>query len=225
MAELMLPFRDLLKPAVPFHWDGNLDQLFEESQTVITTEIANGVKIFDKTKSTCLATDWSRDGIGFSLFQKHCLRSPTNLFCCQHGWKITLVGSRFTHPAESRYAPIEGEALAVADALDKARHFVLGCNNLVIAVDHKPLLMIYGDRSLDQISNPRLRNLKEKALRYHFRMVHIPGAKNRATDAISRHPTGNLIPPKMQLSDDVFHISHFTLFPEHSSPTYSWHTF
>ena len=50
-----------------------------------------------------------------------------------------LVGSRFTHPKESRYAPIEGEALAVADALDKARHFVLGCNNLVIAVDHKPL--------------------------------------------------------------------------------------
>ena len=36
-------------------------------------------------------------------------------------------------------------------------------------------------------------------------------AKNRAFDAISRHPTGDLIPPKMQLSDDVFHISHFTL--------------
>ncbi|RUS76716.1 hypothetical protein EGW08_015519 [Elysia chlorotica] len=34
---------------------------------------------------------------------------------------ITLVGSRFTSGAESRYAPIEGEALAVADALDKAR--------------------------------------------------------------------------------------------------------
>ena len=51
---------------------------------------------------------------------------------------MTLVGSRFTHAAESRYAPIEGEALAVADALDKARHFVLGCSNLVVAVDHKP---------------------------------------------------------------------------------------
>ena len=78
----------------------------------------------------------------------------------------------------------------MADALDKARHFVLGCSNLVIAVDHKPLLKIFGDRSLDQISNPRLRNPKEKTLRYHFRMVHIPGAKNRASDAISRHPTG-----------------------------------
>ena len=71
---------------------------------------------------------------------------------------------------------------------------------------------------MDQISNPRLRNLKEKTLRYHFRMVHIPGAKNRASDAISRHPTGNLIPLKMQLSDDVFHISHFTLSPELKIP-------
>ena len=72
------------------------------------------------------------------------------------------MGSRFTHPAESRYAQIVGEALAVADALDKARHFVLGFDNLVVAVDHKPLLKIFGDRSLDQVSNPQLRNLKEK---------------------------------------------------------------
>ena len=106
----------------------------------------------------------------------------------------------------------------MVDALDKARHYVLGCNNLVIAVDHKPLLKTFGDRSLDQISNPRLRNLKEKTIRYHFRMVHIPGTKNRASDAISRHPTGDLIPPKMQLSDDVFHISHFTLSPELNIP-------
>ena len=72
------------------------------------------------------------------------------------------MGSRFTHTAESRYAPIEGEALAVADALDEAGHFVLGCRNLTVTVDHKPLLKIFGDRSLDNVSNTRLRNLKEK---------------------------------------------------------------
>ena len=37
-----------------FHWDDNLDRLFEESKTVIATEIANGVKIFDKTKAEAL---------------------------------------------------------------------------------------------------------------------------------------------------------------------------
>ena len=123
-----------------------------------------------------------------------------------------------THPAESRYATIEGEALAVANSLDKARHFVLGCTNSVIAVDHKPLSKIFEDRSLVQISNPRLRHLKEKTLRYYFRMVHIQEAKNRALDVISRRPTGAPKLPKMQLSDDIFHISHFTLLPDLNIP-------
>ena len=129
-----------------------------------------------------------------------------------------MVGSRFTHAAESRYAPIEGEALAVADALDKARHFVLGCKNLTIAVDHQPLLKIFGDRSLDRISNTRLRNLKEKTLRYRFRMVHIPGVKNRAPDTLSRHPTGDSQPPKMLLKDDVHSTRDDTMIPPHPIP-------
>ena len=104
----MLPFRNLLKPATSFYWNDTLDQLFEESKAAITTEIANGVRIFDKAKPTCLATDWSQHGISFWLFQKHCLCPSTDLFCYRHGWKITLVGSRFTLPAESRYAPIDG---------------------------------------------------------------------------------------------------------------------
>ena len=123
------------------------------------------------------------------------------------------MGSRFTHPAESRYAPIKGEALAVADALDKARHFVLGCRNLTIAVDHRPLLKIFGDRSLDHSCNTRLRNLKEKTLRYHFKMVHIPGVKNRAPDTLSRHPTGDHHPPKMVLHDDIHSIQESTAIP------------
>ena len=114
---------------------------------------------------------------------------------------MTLVGSRFTHSAETRYAPIEGEALVVADALDKARYFVLGCDNLTIAVDHKPLLRILGNRSLEDIPNSRLRNLKEKTLRYRFRVVHIPGAKHRAADCLSRHPYGDQ--DKLYLPDDI----------------------
>ena len=159
------------------------------------------MKIFDKSRPTCLATDWSKQGTGFWLLQKHCKCEGAKPFCCQSGWKTTLVGSRFTHPAESRYAPVEGEALAVADALDKARYFVLGCNDLIVAVDHKPLLKIFGDRSLENISNSHLRNLKEKTLRYRFRMVHLPGLLHRAADSVSRHPTGDA--EKMTLIDDT----------------------
>ena len=70
--ERMLPFRDLLKTGSTFYWDNELDNLFEESKSIIISEIEEGVRIFDKSKPTCLATDWSKDGIGFWLFQKHC---------------------------------------------------------------------------------------------------------------------------------------------------------
>ena len=152
-----------------------MNALFEESKTVIVSSIQEGVEIFDKSRPTCLATDWSKNGLGYWLLQKHCQCPSSSPFCCKTGWRITLVGSRFTSGAESRYAPIEGEALAVVDALDKARHFVLGCSNLIIAVDHKPLLKVFSNRSLDDIPKPRLRNLKEKSLRYRFRLVHVPG--------------------------------------------------
>ena len=63
---------------------------------------------------------------------------------------MVLAGGRFTKPAESRYSPVEGELLAVADAnaLYKSRHFVLGCDKLVVAVDHKSLLGLLNDKSL-----------------------------------------------------------------------------
>ena len=50
--------------------------------------------------------------------------------------------SHFTHAAESHFPPVEGEALIDVDVLDKARFFVLGCSDLIITTDHKPLLKV-----------------------------------------------------------------------------------
>ena len=103
--------------------------------------------------------------------------------------KVTLVGSRFTHAAESHYASVEGEALVVTDTLNKTRFFVLGCSDLIIAVDHKPLLKVLSDQPLE-ISNPRLCKLKEKTLHYKFHMENTTGVQHKAADAVSCHPTG-----------------------------------
>ena len=59
------------------------------------------------------------------------------------------MDERFTSLAESRYSPIEGEALAVTEALQKLKYFVLGCPKLVATTDHKPLVGI----SKGQLSN------------------------------------------------------------------------
>ena len=109
--------------------------------------------------------------------------------CCRNGWRITLAGSRFLSGAEQRYAPIEGEALAIAWGLEQTRYFTQGCPDLLVVTDHKPLTKIFGDRTLDEISNTRLFRLKQRTLPWYFRIAHAPGKSNAAADATSRHPS------------------------------------
>ena len=208
------PFRDLLSPSNQFYWDNVMDDLFKKAKDIIIQDITEGVRIFDKERKTCLSTDWSKHGIGFSLGQKHCECPTDEPFCCPDGWKLTFASNRFTHNAEERYAPIEGEALAVAWGLEKARHFVLGCKDLVIATDHKPLLKILGDRHLHDIKKPRLFNLKEKTLPFKYKIIHVPGKRYFTADGVSRYPSGNPNPDKMFLQDDVHDMSTAAAFEE-----------
>ena len=46
------------------------------------------------------------------------------------------------------------------------------------------------DRSLADIHNRRLQNIKEKTLSYRFTMCHVPGKKHLGPDAVSRYPVG-----------------------------------
>ena len=187
----MALFLKHLKPSSTFYWDDQLQQVFEQSKAAILDKITEGVRIFDSKRVTCLATDWSKKGKGFWLFQKYCTCEVITPVCCSTGWKIVFAGSRFTHPAESRYAPIEGEALIVVYGLESARHFVLGCDNLVVATDHKPLLGVLNNRHLGDIKNERLLALKDETLPYCSSIIHIPGQKQKAPDANSRKPNGD----------------------------------
>ena len=100
-----------------------------------------------------------------------------------------LAGSHFLSSAEQRYTAIEGEALAVAWGLEQTRYFTQGCDKLLVVTDHKPLVKIFGDRTLDEITNSRLFRLKQRTLLWRFTIKHLPGTSNHAADATSRHPS------------------------------------
>ena len=106
----------------------------------------------------------------------HC--SGASPGCCVEGWRITLAGSRFNNGAESRYAPIKGEALAIAWALEQTRYFTQGCDRLVVATDHKPLVALLGSKPLESITNPRLFRLKQRTGLWKFDIIHLPGKSN-----------------------------------------------
>jgi hypothetical protein len=189
LRDIMAPFKPFFSPRCKFHWSPELEEAFTTSKEAIVEAIRKGVEIFDIHKRTCLRPDWSRRGIGYFLLQQHCSCPSGIPECCPGGWHITLAGSRFLSSAEERYAAIEGEALAVAWGLEQTRYFTQGCDNLVVITDHKPLVKIFGDRTLDEISNSRLFRLKQRTLQWRFDIKHLPGKTNLAADATSRHPS------------------------------------
>ena len=192
-SKTMAPFREFLSSKTrKFLWDSTMDEIFRKSKEEIIRLVNDGVRTFDPSLPTCLTTDWSKMGLGFALMQKHCTCTSSDNPNCGHGhWKLILAGSRFTHGPETRYAPIEGECLAAAYGLKQCRMYTLGCPNLTLATDHKPLTRILNDRQLDTICNPRLLKMKERTLMYRFKIVHVAGKSQAMSlaDATSRHPT------------------------------------
>jgi len=128
--------------------------------------------------------------------QKKCSCPETpeamDLSCCKSGWNLIMVGSRYCSDAETRYAPVEGEALGVHFALEKCKYFTYGIpgDELYIFVDHRPLLgLLCEDKQLADVTNNRLRNLCAKSAAFGaFHIKHVPGLKNFIPDAGSRFP-------------------------------------
>ena len=186
----MAPFWELLKTKDrKFYWGDTLDKIFEELRLRIIKEIENGVKTFKINRPTCLSTDFSRTGIRYFLFQKYCsCATKAGPACGKDHWKLILAGSRFTSDAESRYAPVEGEALTLLYGLEACQIFVLGCPELLVTVDHKPLIKIFSDKAMEDIKNLRLFSLKERFLMYRFQIKHLLGKLNVTLDCTSKHP-------------------------------------
>ena len=188
-------FREFLKKDTQFklNWDSDMEAKFYESRKVIANMVRKGVKGFTLGKPTFVAGDWSKQGIGFELLQKHCNCDMAQAPSCGKGkkdahWQLVLAGSRFTQDAETRYSPIEGEALALSYALEQTRMYTLGNPNLIVGTDHKPLVSIMGLKDLDEIKNPRVRGFKDKTLMYSFTTIHVPGKDLKVPDATSRYP-------------------------------------
>ena len=75
----------------------------------------------------------------------------------------------------------------------------------IVSVDHKPLLKVFGDKPLEEITNPRLQKFKEKAMMYKFQIKHTPGKDNAGADAASRYP--NQQPTGSRICHTLLHIA------------------
>ena len=100
-SDIMAPFRELLRKNVKFYWDDTLDRIFEQSKREIVEQVKDGVKMFSPDRVTCLATDWSKVGIGFFLLLCLCFSLLSKLwllllFSCLLSFVVLCLLSGFS---------------------------------------------------------------------------------------------------------------------------------
>ena len=103
-------------------------------------------------------------------------------------WHLVQAGSRCLTDAESRYAVIKLELLAVTWAVWKCRVFLMGMQQFDVITDHNPLISIINHHRLDEIENLRLQRLCAKIMAFNFKASWKKGTTNQAPDALSRNP-------------------------------------
>ena len=175
LLEVCAPLRPLLKTSNEFLWDQTHSTAFAKAKVALACPPVLGY--FHLGQPLRLETDASAlHGLGFALWQLQ-----------NDEWHLLQCGSRFLSDAETRYAIIELELLAVTWAVKKCSLFLQG-TSFTIITDHRPLIPILNQYSLDQIENPRLQRLVLKLRSYQFRAEWRKGSANAFADALSRYP-------------------------------------
>ena len=126
------------------------------------------LQYFDPTIRSTIQADASQHGLGACLLQKG---------------KPIAYASRSLNSAESNYAQIEKELLAIVFACQKFHHYIYGFPTNVQS-DHKPLESIM-NKPLSQVS-PRLQRMLLKLQRYNLAVKYTRGKEMHIADALSR---------------------------------------
>jgi hypothetical protein len=179
ISELLSPLKSLLKKGTKFDWLPEFQTAFEKARAHLSSTKA--LAFYNVTKPTRLIADASRMfGLGFVLKQEV---EPTV-------WKTVQAGSRFLSPAETRYAMVELELLAICWATNKCKMFIEGLPRAQFEIwtDHAPLVPILDKFSLPEVENKRLQRLKMKLEHLTFRTKWIKGEDNVEADCLSRNP-------------------------------------
>ncbi|MFO0089907.1 MAG: Ty3/Gypsy family RNase HI domain-containing protein, partial [bacterium] len=183
-----------MKKSYTWEWTTTHDNAFRRARDTLAA--VPDLAFYDPALPTALHVDASRlNGLGFVLKQQH----------ADSRWNMVQAGSRFLSDAETRYAMIELECLAAAWGMQKCQQFIEGLYFLLVS-DHKPLIPILNDYSLDKLDNPRILRLRLKMQRYRFQARWVPGKENVDADALSRAPVDSAV-PEDELAEGVTSFS------------------
>ena len=163
LSDLTSNLRSLLKKDALFQWTESHEANFQKLKESISSDTC--LIYFDTSKPVTLQVDASLKGLGACLLQED----------SQGRLRPVAYASKSLTSAETRYANIEREMLAVVFGCIKYHHYLYG-RKFVCQSDHKPL----ADIQLKYLSDapPRLQRLLLKLQPYDITIQYVPRSKS-----------------------------------------------
>lgn len=183
-AAIAKPLTDLTKSTQEFQWNEKAEKAVNELKGILAK--LPEMHLPDVSKPFILRTDSSQFAIGAVLSQKFDNKEyPVAYFNRKlrgdiDGRTNQLTGEKGP-TGELAYRTHEQELLAVHDALQKWRHYLLG-SDFQIFTDHHPLRFFMTQKRL----SPRQARWAEFIGQFELEINHIPGKSNTVADALSR---------------------------------------
>lgn len=179
MLSIMQPIIKLLKKEVQFIWEWEQEAAFKKIKEKLS--VTPALTLFNVKKPTTISCDALQSGMGAVLMQEN---------------RLVAYASRALTSAETRYAQIEKELLAVVFALEKFHQYICG-TNVEVESDHKPLEIITR-KQLCQ-APPRLQRLLLRLQLYNFTLEKTWSLKTR------------YLGPTYRMEDEMMNVVHMVL--------------
>ena len=178
------PLRQLLQDDVTWAWSAVHDEAVRRIKELVST--APVLRFFNPSSPAIIQTDASSTGLGSCLMQD--------------GHPVAFA-SRALTDAETRYAQIEKELLAIVLACNKFSNLVYGRHTLIHS-DHKPLERIF-KKSLSQ-TTPRLQRMLLCLLKFDLEVAYKPGKEMYVSDTLSRtYTTTPQTTAEIELAEEI----------------------
>ncbi|XP_061727723.1 uncharacterized protein K02A2.6-like [Cydia pomonella] len=169
-AELVEPLRGLLKRDSEFQWYEIHTSAFERVKKCLME--APTLRYYDPGEAVVVSVDASSRGLGACLLQS--------------GRPVAFAARTLT-PAETRWAQIEKELLAILFGCQKFHQFIYGHKSVLVESDHKPLEAIFRKALND--TPVRLQRMLLRLQKYSIEIKYVPGRLMYVADTLSRAPT------------------------------------
>ena len=166
LSSLAAPLRALTRKDTVFEWSPAAKESFDKIKQAVSDSTT--LLYFDARKPVVLQVDASIIALGAALIQD--------------GEPVAFA-SKALSPAESHYANIERELLAVVYGCERFHNYLFG-RPFTVKLDHKPLASIHLKHL--NASPAWLRRMLTRLQPYDVKIVYQPGAEMYIADALSR---------------------------------------